>query len=186
MNDSSSPARKPGAKSAHGMPHGVELLHDPLWNKGSAFTEAERDALGLKGLLPPRPATLEEQVLRAIHNYGHKPNDLEKYIYLTSLHDRNETLFYRLVIDHMEEMMPIIYTPTVGLACQLYGEIFRRARGMFISADDRGNVRQGLQNWPQPEVRAIMWSMTWLCSCSGLNMMMLASQSTRTLWPGGQ
>lgn len=157
MNETSKSARKPGGKpSHHDVPHGTDLLHDPLWNKGTAFTEAERDALGLRGLLPPRPATIEEQLLRARRNYGHKPNDLEKYIYLASLHDRNEVLFYRLVIDNMEEMMPIIYTPTVGLACQLYGEIFRRARGMFISADDRGKVREILANWPQPDVRAIV------------------------------
>lgn len=159
MIESTASASKPRSSVRpphHDVPYGVELLHDPDWNKGTAFTEAERDALGLRGLFPPRPSNLDEQLLRARRNYDHKPNDLEKYIYLASLHDRNEVLFYRLVIDNMEEMMPIIYTPTVGLACQLYGEIFRRARGLFISAEDRGRVRNVLANWPHPDVRAIV------------------------------
>ena len=138
------------------FPRGVELLHDPLLNKGSAFTAEERDALGLHGLLPPRPATMDEQIGRVMENYRAKPNDLEKYIYLTSLHDRNETLFYRVVVDHIEELMPVIYTPTVGRACQVYGAIFRRARGMFVTGDDRGHVRDVLANWPQDDVRAIV------------------------------
>ena len=138
------------------FPRGVELLHDPLLNKGSAFTAEERDALGLRGLLPPRPATMEEQIGRVMENYRAKPNDLEKYIYLTSLHDRNETLFYRVVVDHIDELMPVIYTPTVGRACQVYGAIFRRARGMFVTGDDRGHVREVLANWPQDDVRAIV------------------------------
>lgn len=142
--------------SAANFPRGVELLHDPLLNKGSAFTAVERDALGLRGLLPPRPATMDEQIGRVMENYRAKPNDLEKYIYLTSLHDRNETLFYRVVVDHIEELMPVIYTPTVGRACQVYGAIFRRARGMFVTGDDRGHVRDVLANWPQDDVRAIV------------------------------
>src|SRR5690606_38062659 len=159
MIESTASVSKPRSSARpprHDMPYGIELLHDPDWNKGTAFTDAERDALGLRGLLPPRPSNLEEQLLRARRNYDHKPNDLEKYIYLTSLHERNEVLFYRPVIDNMEEMMPIIYTPTVGLACKLYGEIFRRARGMFTSAEDRGKVRNVLANWPHPDVRAIV------------------------------
>jgi malate dehydrogenase (oxaloacetate-decarboxylating)(NADP+) len=152
MKKSDYPARARGSD----FPRGEELLHDPQLNKGTAFTEPERDALGLRGLLPPRPATLEEQVQRVMVNYRHKADDLEKHIFLTSLHDRNEVLFYRTVIDHLEEMLPIIYTPTVGLACQKYGEIFRRARGMFISADDRGRIRQVLANWPHRQVRAIV------------------------------
>jgi malate dehydrogenase (oxaloacetate-decarboxylating)(NADP+) len=149
--------RTPGARTrANDFPHGVELLHDPLLNKGTAFTEAERDALGLRGLLPSRPATMAEQVERVMSNYRVKPNDLEKYIYLTSLHDRNETLFYRVVVDNIDELMPVIYTPTVGKACQVFGQIFRRARGLFISADDRGRVRAVLDNWPHENVRAIV------------------------------
>jgi malate dehydrogenase (oxaloacetate-decarboxylating)(NADP+) len=138
------------------LPRGMELLQDPLLNKGTAFTDAERDALGLRGLLPPRIASLEEQVMRTMHNYRHKLDDLERYIFLMSLHDRNETLFYKLVLENLDEMMPIIYTPTVGLACQKYGEIFRKARGMFITIEDRGNVKKVLSNWPHKDVRAIV------------------------------
>jgi malate dehydrogenase (oxaloacetate-decarboxylating)(NADP+) len=135
---------------------GVELLHDPVRNKGTAFTEAERDALGLRGLLPPHVHTMEEQVIRVLENFHREPTDLEKYIQMIGLQDRNETLFYRVVLDHIEEMMPIIYTPTVGQGCQEYGHIFRRPRGLYISADDRGRVAQVLQNWPSPEVRVIV------------------------------
>jgi malate dehydrogenase (oxaloacetate-decarboxylating)(NADP+) len=97
-----------------------------------------------------------EQVARVMSAYRAKPDELEKFIYLTSLHDRNETLFYRVVVDHIEELMPIIYTPTVGRACQLWGQIFRRARGMFISIEDEGRVRSILDNWPYDDVRAIV------------------------------
>ena len=138
------------------FPRGVDLLHDPRLNKGSAFTEAEREELGLRGLLPPRPATVEEQTARVLENLRAKPNDLEKYIFLASLHDRNETLFFRVVLDHIEELMPLIYTPTVGRACQAYGQIFRRARGMFVTADDRGRMDRVLSNWPAADVRAIV------------------------------
>jgi malate dehydrogenase (oxaloacetate-decarboxylating)(NADP+) len=138
------------------FPRGVDLLHDPLLNKGTAFSEAERDALGLRGLLPPHVASEEEQIQRVMGAYRLKPNDLERHIYLESLLDRNETLFFRVIVDHIEELMPIIYTPTVGLACQSYGRIFRRARGMYITADDRGHVRRVLANWPKSNVRAIV------------------------------
>ena len=138
------------------FPRGIDLLHDPHLNKGSAFTAAERDELGLRGLLPPRPASVEEQVARVMANFRAKPDDLERYIFLASLHERNETLFFRVVLDHIEEVMPIIYTPTVGRACQLYGPIFRRARGMFVTADDRGQVERVLRNWPAADVRAIV------------------------------
>jgi malate dehydrogenase (oxaloacetate-decarboxylating)(NADP+) len=149
--------RSSGASTrASDFPRGVDLLHDPLLNKGTAFTESEREALGLRGLLPPRAATMEEQIARVMSNLRAKPNDLEKYIYLTSLHDRNETLFYRVIVDHIDELMPIIYTPTVGRACQEYGLLFRRARGMFITAEDRGRVREILGNWPNADVRAIV------------------------------
>ncbi len=148
--------RSDGARRPTGFPRGDELLHDPLLNKGTAFTDAEREALGLRGLLPPRPTTLQEQIVRIMANYRAKPNDLERHIFLASLLDRNETLFFRVVVDHLEEMMPIIYTPIVGLACQKYGQIFRRARGLYVGADDRGRVRDVLGNWPQADVRAIV------------------------------
>ncbi len=136
--------------------YGQELLHDPLLNKGTAFTDRERNEWGLHGLLPPRVTTIEDQVMRAMENYRAKPNDLEKYIFLDGLHDRNETLYYRLIIDHMEEMMPIVYTPTVGKACQEFGHLYRRGRGMFFSALDRGNIARFLRNWPADDVRVIV------------------------------
>ena len=127
---------------------GYALLQDPEYNKSTAFTEAERDALGLRGLLPPRVTTQAEQVGRVLNNMRRLPTDLDKYIFLTALHDRNETLFFRVVMENAEEIMPLIYTPTVGLGCQLYGRIYRRPRGMFISAADAGRVKKVLQNWP--------------------------------------
>lgn len=139
-----------------GLPHGIELLHDPLLNKGTAFTESERDALHLRGLLPPRVFTLAEQQERIMENFERKDSDLERYIYLVALQDRNETLFYRTVVDHIERMMPIIYTPTVGEACRLFGHIFRRPRGLYVSARDRGRVAAVLRNWPLRDIRVIV------------------------------
>jgi malate dehydrogenase (oxaloacetate-decarboxylating)(NADP+) len=135
---------------------GVELLHDPTMNKGTAFTETERDALCLRGLLPPYISTQDEQVVRVMDNFGRKPNDLERYIHMMALQSRNETLFYRVVLDHLKEMVPIIYTPTVGQACQEYGNIFRRPRGMFLSAKDKGHMADVLRNWPNEDVRIIV------------------------------
>lgn len=138
------------------FPRGLELLHDPKFNKGTAFTEAERDLLGLHGLLPAHGQTLQEQLERVLANLRRKPTALERYIFLVALLDRNETLFYRTVIDNIEEMVPVIYTPTVGQACQEYSHIFRRARGLFVSANDRGRVANVLQNWPNRDVRVIV------------------------------
>lgn len=135
---------------------GIALLHDPLLNKGTAFTDAERDTLGLRGLVPPRVTTQEQQLDRVLENFRHKTTDLEKYIYLVSLQDRNEALFYRLVTEHLAEMMPIIYTPTVGLACQRYGHIFLRPRGLYLTRHDRGRIREVLRNWPHADVRMIV------------------------------
>jgi len=132
------------------MPRGLALLRDPLLNKGIAFTEAERDALGLRGFLPAHVLSMQEQVERVLINLRSLPNDLEKYIALNSLHDRNEALFFRVVCDNIDEIQPLIYTPTVGLACQRYGLIFQRPRGMFISANDRGRIAEMLANWPYP------------------------------------
>src|ERR1044071_7674342 len=109
---------------ASDFPHGMAVLRDPLLNKGTAFTENERDALGLRGLLPAHVLSLEEQAARVLENLRHLPDDLEKYIALNALHDRNETLFFRVVCDNIDEVQPLIYTPTVGLACQRYGHIF--------------------------------------------------------------
>jgi malate dehydrogenase (oxaloacetate-decarboxylating)(NADP+) len=139
-----------------GQVRGVALLRDPLLNRGTAFTEPERLALGLQGLLPPHVCTMEEQVERVLQNYRCKSTDLERYIHLMSLQDRNETLFYRVVIDNLEEMMPIIYTPTVGQACQEYGRIFRRSRGLYVSINDQGRVADLLRNWPAADIRVIV------------------------------
>ena len=138
------------------FPRGVKLLHDPVRNKGTAFTKAEREALGLRGLLPPYVQTQDEQVMRVMENLRLKTTDLERYIFLVSLQDRNETLFYRVVMDNLKEMMPIIYTPTVGLACQRFGHIFRRPRGLYLSAEDRGQIGAILRNWPHDDVRIIV------------------------------
>ena len=135
---------------------GVDWLHNPIFNKGTAFTEAERDALGLRGLLPPHVQTMDEQVQRVMANFRGKSSDIERYIQLVGLQDRNETLFYRVVMDHLEDMMPIIYTPTVGKACQEFGHIFRRSRGMYVSLKDRGNIVKVLKNWPTRDVKVIV------------------------------
>jgi malate dehydrogenase (oxaloacetate-decarboxylating)(NADP+) len=129
-------------------PRGMALLRDPLLNKGTAFTEQERDALGLRGLLPAHVLSMEAQAERVMSNLRRLPNDLEKYVALNALHDRNEALFFRIVCDNIDEIQPLIYTPTVGLACQRFGHIFQRPRGLFISANDRGRIRELLANWP--------------------------------------
>jgi len=144
----SAPSRAVPSSQQTDSPRGLALLRDPLLNKGTAFTEAERDALGLRGFLPAHVLSLEEQVARVLVNLRSLPNDLEKYIALNSLHDRNEALFFRVVCDNIDEIQPLIYTPTVGLACQRFGLIFQRPRGMFISANDRGRIAELLNNWP--------------------------------------
>jgi len=144
------------APGGSGAPRGTALLREPLLNKGTAFSAAEREALGLRGLLPPRINTQEAQVSRVLENFRRKPTDLDKYINLAALHDRNETLFYRVVVDNPDEMMPIIYTPTVGLACQQFGHIFQRPRGLFVSIEDLGSVEGVLRNWPHRDVAMIV------------------------------
>ena len=129
-------------------PRGLALLRDPLLNKGIAFSEEEREALGLRGFLPAAVMSMQAQVERVLMNLRNLPSELEKYVALNSLHDRNEALFFRVVCDHIDEIQPLIYTPTVGLACQRYGLIFQRPRGLFISANDRGHIAEILGNWP--------------------------------------
>jgi malate dehydrogenase (oxaloacetate-decarboxylating)(NADP+) len=129
---------------------GVALLRDPLLNKGTAFSEQERDAFGLRGLLPANLLTLEQQATRLMENLRRLPDDLEKYIALNALHDRNETLFFRVLCDNIDEAQPIVYTPTVGLACQRFGHIFQRPRGIFITPDDKGRIADLFGNWPHP------------------------------------
>src|SRR5512136_1674783 len=146
----SMPASARTHSAAADFPHGLALLRDPLLNKGTAFSEQERDALGLRGLLPAHVLTLEEHAKRIIENLRRLPDDLEKYVALNALHDRNETLFFRVVCDNIDEIQPLIYTPTVGLACQRFGHIFQRPRGLFISLNDRGRIAELLRNWPYP------------------------------------
>ena len=141
---------------SRGSALGVDLLHDPALNKGTAFTEEERDRLHLRGLLPPRVLTLEQQLEKILESFRGKPSDLERYVYLISLQDRNERLFYRFVLEHLPETLPIIYTPTVGQACQRYAHLWRRPRGLFVSAEDRGRVAPILRNWPAGDVRIIV------------------------------
>ncbi len=137
------------------FPRGMALLRDPSLNKGSAFTLRERDMLGLCGLLPPHVSSQEEQVERVLENFRRIDSPLERYIMLQALQDRNEALFYRVIMENPDEMMPVIYTPTVGLACQQYGHIYRSPRGLYVSAADRGKVSSVLRNWPYRDARII-------------------------------
>ncbi len=137
-------------------PRGTALLRDPTLNKGTAFSEHERDMLGLRGLLPPQVATQDEQLARVLENFHRLQTPLSKYIMLSSLLDRNEALFFRVVMDHADTMMPIIYTPTVGLACQQFGHIYRRPRGLHLTASDRGRMSQVMRNWPHREAAMIV------------------------------
>ncbi|HVV98766.1 MAG TPA: NAD-dependent malic enzyme, partial [Planctomycetaceae bacterium] len=132
------------------------LLECPLLNKGTAFPHDERLALGLLGLLPPTEETLAEQTARAYEAYHAKATDLERHIYLRQLQDNNETLFYRLILDHLAEMMPIVYTPTVGLACERLSHIYRRPRGLFISYPEREHIDEILANAASPAVEVIV------------------------------
>jgi hypothetical protein len=136
--------------------HGQALLRDPMLNQGSAFGAAERRAFGLDGLLPCHVSTLEEQSRRAYDNIARKTDVLEKYVGLAALQDRNERLFHRVLADHLEELLPIVYTPTVGRACQEFSHIFRRARGLWITPGQRGRIHEVLGNAPYADVRLIV------------------------------
>ncbi|EDO28487.1 predicted protein, partial [Nematostella vectensis] len=135
---------------------GTDIMRDSHLNKGLAFTLEERQILGIHGLLPPCVISQEIQAQRVYRELQRKPNDLEKYIQLMALLERNESLFFRVLFDYTEELMPIVYTPTVGLACRKYGMIFRRPRGLFISIHDKGHIRDIVSNWPTTEVKAIV------------------------------
>ena len=135
---------------------GMPMLRDPLLNKGTAFTQKERAKLGLRGLLPPHVHTQAEQMQRSLAHLRSLPSPLEKFIDLNALHDRNEALFFRIVAEHPDEIMPLIYTPTVGLACEQFGHIFQRPRGLFIGANDRGQIAKVLRNWPQRDIGIIV------------------------------
>jgi malate dehydrogenase (oxaloacetate-decarboxylating) len=138
------------------VPRGIELLNFPGLNKGTAFTEEERKQFGLNGLLPPHVESLEEQVVRAYEAYKRKGDDLERHIYLRALQDTNEVLFYRLLLEHIEEMTPMVYTPAVALACQQFSHIYRRPRGLFIPYPLRDSIPVLLQNRPNREIDVIV------------------------------
>src|SRR5271170_4988032 len=135
--------------------HGIELLHDPSLNKSTAFTETEKQALGLVGLVPDITETDEIQLQRVNLQLAQKPTDLERYIYLINLLDHDETLFYRTVMSDPARFLPIVYDPTIGEACLKFGHIYRQPRGMYLSMTRRGKVKEILKNWPQKEIRFI-------------------------------
>jgi malate dehydrogenase (oxaloacetate-decarboxylating)(NADP+) len=139
---------------------GIDLLHDPQLNKSTAFTEAEREALGLTGLLPTAVDSEDTQVQRALQQLGQKPTDLERYIYLIQLLDTDETLFYKVLMSDPARFLPIVYDPTVGEACLKFGHIFRRPHGLYVSLKHKGRVKDVLRNWPVKDVRVI-------CATSG-------------------
>jgi malate dehydrogenase (oxaloacetate-decarboxylating)(NADP+) len=135
--------------------HGIELLHDPSLNKSTAFSEVEKQALGLVGLVPDVTETEEVQLQRVMMQLAQKNTDLDRYIYLINLLDHNETLFYRAVMSDPARFLPIVYDPTIGEACLKFGHIYRQARGMYLSITRRGKVKEILKNWPQKDVRFI-------------------------------
>ncbi|MGP0063589.1 MAG: NAD-dependent malic enzyme [Isosphaeraceae bacterium] len=148
--------QRPGPSAPADGPRGVDLLNHPVLNKGAAFTEGERSRLGLHGLLPPQVESLDQQVVRAYEAYSRKDDDLERHIYLRALQDTNEVLFYRLLLDHIEEMMPIVYTPVVAQACEQFSHIYRRPRGLFLSYPLRDSMPTMLRNRPHSEVDVIV------------------------------
>jgi len=134
---------------------GSDILNDPLFNKGTAFKTGERDRLRFRGLLPPRRVNMSIQKKRILKSVREQSSDIDKNIILEDLHDRNETLYHRVLVDHMEEMAPLIYTPTVGQACKEFGMRYRRSRGMYFSEEDRGHMAAMVHNWPHNDVRVI-------------------------------
>jgi malate dehydrogenase (oxaloacetate-decarboxylating)(NADP+) len=137
------------------LKHGIELLQDPSLNKSTAFSEEEKQSLGLVGLVPDVTEAQDLQLQRVLMQLAQKNTDLERYIYLTNLLDHNETLFYRTVMSDPARFLPIVYDPTIGEACLKFGHIYRQTRGMYLSITRRGKVKEILKNWPQKDVRFI-------------------------------
>ncbi|KZV58828.1 NADP-dependent malic enzyme, chloroplastic-like [Dorcoceras hygrometricum] len=135
---------------------GYQLLRDPHHNKGLAFTERERDAHFLRGLLPPVVISQDLQVKKMMHSMRQYQVPLQRYMAMMDLQERNEKLFYKLLIDNVEELLPVVYTPTVGEACQKYGSIFRQPQGLFISLKEKGRILEVLRNWPQKKIQVIV------------------------------
>ena len=135
---------------------GYDILNSPLLNKGTAFTEEERDLFDLHGLLPPMVSTMDEQVARRLQALRQLPNDFERYVFLRGMQDTNEVLFYALLVRHLEELLPVVYTPTVGLGCQHFSQAFRKPRGLFLSIPHLGWSLSGhgglRQRRPRPAV----------------------------------
>src|ERR1700704_2789427 len=134
---------------------GREVLDNPNVNKGTAFTDEEREQLGLVGLLPDSVEDIDRQLERVLNHLKEKPTDLERYIYLIGLADRNETLFYKVLMSNPMRFLPIVYDPTIAEACLKFGHIYRQTRGMYLSMNRRGKVKEILKNWPQKDVRFI-------------------------------
>ena len=134
---------------------GIKLLETPAQNKGTAFTDAERAAFGLDGLLPPSVETIDQQKRRILQQLGQKPTDLQRYIFLIQLSDSNQTLFYHVVMSDPAYFLPILYDPTVGEACLKFGHIYRRPHGMYISMNQKGRIHEVLKNWPEKDVRVV-------------------------------
>ncbi|KAF6167304.1 hypothetical protein GIB67_043165 [Kingdonia uniflora] len=135
---------------------GYSMMRDPRYNKGLAFTEKERDAHYLRGLLPPAISSQELQEKKLMHNMRQYQVPLQRYMAMMDLQERNERLFYKLLIDNVEELLPVVYTPTVGEACQKYGSIFRRSQGLYISLKEKGKIIEVLKNWPEKNIQVIV------------------------------
>ncbi|EFC38048.1 predicted protein [Naegleria gruberi] len=135
---------------------GIDVMNNGLLNKGTSFSKTERDRLGIRGLIPPTVSNIDTQLMRLKERFSTIQTDIEKYQFCTQLHDRNETLFYYFIVNNIKELAPIIYTPTVGKACENFSHIFRKPRGMFFSALDKGEMKSMVYNWPVEEVDVIV------------------------------
>src|SRR5258705_10242330 len=167
--------RKEGINMASAAKHGIELLHDPALNKSTGFTEAEKQALGLVGLVPDVTESQDLQLQRVNLQLAQKTTDLERYIYLINLLDHNETLFYRTIMSDPARFLPIVYDPTIGEACLKFGHIYRQPRGMYLSITRRGKVKEVLENWPQKDVR-------FICVTDGGRILGLGDLGANGMW----